>query len=441
MCDCGCHPAREPQSSPDDAEEEVFVIRDDLAAGCTGNREDDHQCCQENGEGCCHKGGQVCCMESWEVCYREGGEISYEEGGEVCFREIGEVCCREGREKCCREAGDRSLRREGKLVKPLEGSSVEDLVTVENVQIEENKNLSERGECLCPSLHNHLREWQEKRTVRGVTMGYLWGDQLKPGLRSGTSNVQKSQTQEAKELDVQEKVIKRSYDVVKYLFEGLGEVYGPEDFEMIQHIRNVLDLEETLKVIKEKGSAGAAHRLKEQFLKSARYIDPDITDRCDRTEMRYQYQECLRKLSDISKRKDTEQLKSMEVIVLMMDTDSKRFQVCEIVMDVICQAAAMKSVESVVESWISVLEHHSNKSRDFKSESIEAEMQVAINGPKLQHCEKVVEESMRAYWSNMKRKKLQQGHFIRRSNQINQYMVSKAVDNIRKEPPNSKIMM
>ena len=183
MCDCGCHPAREPQSSTDEAEEEVFVIRDDLAAGCTGNREDDHQCCQENGEGCCHKGGQVCCMESWEVCYREGGEISYKEGGEVCFREIGEVCCREGREKCCREAGDGSLRREAKLVKPLEGSSVEDLVTVENVQIEENKNLSERDECLWPSLHNHLREWQEKRTVCGVTMGYLWGDQLKPGLR------------------------------------------------------------------------------------------------------------------------------------------------------------------------------------------------------------------------------------------------------------------
>ena len=45
------------------------------------------------------------------------------------------MCCREGRGKCCREAGDRSVRREAKLVKPLEGSNVEDLVTVENVQI------------------------------------------------------------------------------------------------------------------------------------------------------------------------------------------------------------------------------------------------------------------------------------------------------------------
>ena len=44
-----------------------------------------------------------------------------------------------------------------------------------------------------PSLHNHLREWQEKRTVCGVTMGYLWGDQLKPGLRSEKSNVTQSE--------------------------------------------------------------------------------------------------------------------------------------------------------------------------------------------------------------------------------------------------------
>ena len=60
-------------------------------------------------------------------------------------------------------------------------------------------------------------------------------------------------------------------------------------------------------------------------------------------------------------------------------------------------------------------------------------MQVVINGTKLQQCEKVVEESMQAYWSNMK-KKLQQGLFTRRSNQINQYTVSKVINNIRKEP-------
>ena len=59
-------------------------------------------------------------------------------------------------------------------------------------------------------------------------------------------------TKKAKELDIQEKVIKRCYDVVEYLYKVLGEVYGPEELELIQHICNVLDLEETLEVIKER---------------------------------------------------------------------------------------------------------------------------------------------------------------------------------------------
>ena len=40
---------------------------------------------------------------------------------------------------------------------------------------------------------------------------------------------------------------------MEYLYNVLVEVYGPEELEIIQHICDVLDLEETLEVIKEKG--------------------------------------------------------------------------------------------------------------------------------------------------------------------------------------------
>ena len=68
-------------------------------------------------------------------------------------------------------------------------------------------------------------------------------------------------------------------------------------------------------------------------------------------------------------------------------------------------------------------------------------MQIAINGPKIQHCEKVVDESMTAYWGKMKRTSLQQGHFTRRSSQIKSYMVSKTVDSLRLQPVKSQLMM
>ena len=70
----------------------------------------------------------------------------------MCFREIWEVCCREGRGKCCREAGDRSVSREAKLVKPLEGSNVEDLVTVKKVQI---KNIARSRKAALRNLIGH----------------------------------------------------------------------------------------------------------------------------------------------------------------------------------------------------------------------------------------------------------------------------------------------
>jgi hypothetical protein len=64
----------------------------------------------------------------------------------------------------------------------------------------------------------------------------------------------------------------------------------------------------------------------------------------------------------------------MEVMVMLLNTETKRFQECEAVIDILCQAAAMKSVKSVVESWISVLKHNSNKSRNIKGETVETEM-------------------------------------------------------------------
>ena len=80
---------------------------------------------------------------------------------------------------------------------------------------------------------------------------------------------------------------------------------------------------------------------------------------------------------------------------------------------VVVQACVITSVESVVESWISVLEHHANKSRNLSYESIQHELMIALNGPLSQHCTPVVEEAMRAYWGRLKNAKLRNGHFTR----------------------------
>ena len=128
-------------------------------------------------------------------------------------------------------------------------------------------------------------------------------------------------------------------------------------------------------------------------------------------------------------------------MVKLMKTEDKLYQGCEAVINILTQAATIKTVESVVESWISVLEHHANKSRALKSESIHNEMMVAINGPLLQHSQGVVSETMKAYWGQLKKESLRKGHFTRRGDNIKSWLVSSAVDAINKVPIKNNFMM
>ena len=143
----------------------------------------------------------------------------------------------------------------------------------------------------------------------------------------------------------------------------------------------------------------------------------------------------------VNEQKGSSQFTSMDIMVKFMKTEDKLYQGCEAVMNILTQAATIKTVESVVESWISVLEHHSNKSRPLKSESIHSEMMVAINGPLLQHSQGVVSETMKAYWGQLKRESLRKGHFTRRGGDVKSWLVSNAVDALNKVPVKNVFLM
>ena len=113
----------------------------------------------------------------------------------------------------------------------------------------------------------------------------------------------------------------------------------------------------------------------------------------------------------------------------------------EAVMDVICQACTFKSVESVVESWISTLEHHSSKQHKLTEDSIHTQMMIACNGPPVQHSKAIVEDAMKRYWAKCVNSKNFDGHFIRRSERIKPYLVSKSIDALRAKKCKNPIML
>ena len=69
-------------------------------------------------------------------------------------------------------------------------------------------------------------------------------------------------------------------------------------------------------------------------------------------------------------------------------------------------------------------------------------MILAVNGPDVPHCDAVVKEALRLYWSDSKYYRTRvEGHFIRRTENIASYAVSKAVDTVRNEPPKFPFMV
>ena len=210
-------------------------------------------------------------------------------------------------------------------------------------------------------------------------------------------------------------VIKHSTAMCEYLHKGLGEVYSEEDMSMVKDIRTVLDLKEKVQTVAVAGHVRAAQRSITKFMEAAQNIDPEMLEQCDMAEWREQYRTFYGKLGIINSLPGSENFSSMEVMVRLLNTEGELFKGCEAVIGILVQAVAMKSVKSVVESWISVLEYHSNKSRNLSEDMIETEMIIAINSPAVQHSESIVTESMNKYLGG---KKLKDGHFVRKSTNI-----------------------
>ena len=65
---------------------------------------------------------------------------------------------------------------------------------------------------------------------------------------------------------------------------------------------------------------------------------------------------------------------------------------------------------------------------------------IAINGPEVVHCDDMVKEGLDMYWAKSRRAGDRQGHWVRRSEHIKCYTVSKAVVSIVGEKPKVPVM-
>ena len=139
-------------------------------------------------------------------------------------------------------------------------------------------------------------------------------------------------------------------------------------------------------------------------------------------------------MEEIAGEEKNRTLKSMNLLQLLLDPKVKLYQSIETLLSILCRAALSMCVESVVESWVSIMEHHSSKRRPLSEDSMVEEVVIAINGPEVVHCEEVVKESIRTM---MREDNI---HFVRRSDNVKPWIISKSVDNLRRFVPKNNLL-
>ena len=76
-------------------------------------------------------------------------------------------------------------------------------------------------------------------------------------------------------------------------------------------------------------------------------------------ELRIQYRTFISKIEDLG---DLSKKESTEILSLFMDPKLGHYKNIQSVLAILATAGVTMGLESVVESWVSVLEHHSNPS-------------------------------------------------------------------------------
>ena len=118
------------------------------------------------------------------------------------------------------------------------------------------------------------------------------------------------------------------------------------------------------------------------------------------------------------------EIKSIDVIKRFLSKNEKLYEGIEFIMHSISAACVAISVESIVESVVSIYETRQTKSRTLSDDRANYEMQVCYNGPNLAKADTMLEKAIDSYFKAHKQGKW---HFTIDPNRL-EHTVSKVVD-------------
>ena len=243
--------------------------------------------------------------------------------------------------------------------------------------------------CSWPTFHGDISTLKETGKIVHVIQGQLIADPMRD------TRIGRKQQENIKVMN-QESIIKgvekRASDIVEHLSSRLEDkVYRVEDIKVIKLSRVVLGAHSLMQSVVARGFQTLSSLTLEKYLKSSMEVDPTLMQRVTEEEFRVQYREYLHRLERVGmeKRKDLSDLKLLELF--LNPKNDHLYKDIEAVLSVMVKASILISVESVVESWISVMEHHASQRRTLGEMKLHEEMVIALNGPSLVHCDSIVQ--------------------------------------------------
>lgn len=142
------------------------------------------------------------------------------------------------------------------------------------------------------------------------------------------------------------------------------------------------------------------------------------------------YRKFVKVLENHVGNKEIDALTSKDIIKDFLSTELKLYEGVEVTVQCILSAAVKISVESDVESLVSVYEKHLKIDRQMDEENAEHEMEIAENGPLLQNADKILKAAMDSYWKESTKNGL--WHFVSKQGELS-LTRSKVLDRLNKQ--------
>ena len=180
-------------------------------------------------------------------------------------------------------------------------------------------------------------------------------------------------------------------------------VYSDSDKEFVALIKSVLDLKHLAQRVALRGVPLITGLKSITFVKNCKKIAPNISAVRD-VELKSQYKIFLTRINSVwdslaGNVTDEDIITSMKLLEMLLSSTTKHYLGCELIMHALCVAACSMSVESIIESFVSVHEIRMHSKRHVDEVRGVNELMIGLNGPTIGKCNPIVNAAMDAYWN------------------------------------------